>query len=266
MEGTVSMPDAMAGWFVPGPAASAGSAALPRIFCFAYAGGDPRTYLDWQPAVADDAALVAVCPPGKGPRAGESLPGFDELADRASAAIAAAARRDNGPIYLFGHSFGGLLAFEVARRLRDLPALRQLVVSGISAPSLLPSRRIREIAALEGREFAEALGFFGQFPPEVLADEDVLALLLPGLMADFRMAVGYRYRPAPPLDIAVSVMVGRDDPHVGMAEIQPWQQECRTPPTVHLAEGGHFHFDQDPSAVTGLLRAVVQADHHVELI
>lgn len=260
------MSERTAGWFVARPAEQAGSAALPRIFCFAYAGGDPRTYLDWQPELAADARLVAVCPPGKGARAAEPLPGFDELAEAASAAIATAAQRDDGPIYLFGHSFGGLVAFEVARRLRDLPALRQLVVSGISAPSLLPSRRVREIARLEGREFAEALGFFGQFPPEVLADEEVLALLLPGLQADFRMAVGYRYRAAAPLDIAVSILVGRDDPHVGPAEIQPWQQECRTPPTVRWADGGHFYFDQDASAVTGLLRAVVQADNHVELI
>ncbi|TVT61265.1 thioesterase, partial [Amycolatopsis rhizosphaerae] len=183
------------GWFIV-----QGDNRPARVFCFPYAGGNPRTYLGWQPALDADADVVAVCPPGKAHRAHETLPPFDALADAAAAAIAEESRGDQRPIHLFGHSFGGLLAFEVARRLRGLPNLRHLVASGISAPSLLPSRRVRRIAELNGKEFAEALAFFGQFPPDVLADEGVLALLLPGLKADFDLAVGYRYRPAPPLE------------------------------------------------------------------
>ena len=256
---------APAAWFV---SRGTGSPPAPRVFCFPHAGGNPRTFLTWQPELGADAELVAVCPPGRGHRAMERLPAIDELIDGAAAAISAtvAADGDGRPIYLFGHSLGGLIAFEVARRLRGLPALRHLVASGISAPSLLPSQRIRELAALEGKAFAEALGFFGGLPPEILADEDLLDLLLPGLIADFRMAVGYRYRPAAPLAVAVSLITGRDDPHVGPAQLRPWRKECQCPPTYHWADGGHFYFDTQPSAVIDLLRDLVRADEHVELI
>lgn len=237
-----------------------------RVFCFPYAGGDPRAYLSWQPGLDAEAGIVAVCLPGKAHRAHEPLPPFDALADSAAAAIAESARADPRPIHLFGHSFGGLLAFEVARRLRDLPTLRHLVVSGISAPSLLPSRRVREMAKLEGREFPEALAFFGQFPPEAIADEDVLALLLPVLKADFDLAVGYRYRPDRPLEIGVSVIVGREDPHVGEDEVEPWHRECAAPPAHHRADGGHFYFEPDPAPVVDLLASVAGAGRHVEVI
>lgn len=237
-----------------------------RVYCFPHAGGNARTFLDWQPALADDAEIVAVCTPGRASRAGEPLPPFDELAAGAAAAIAAAAAGDPRPIFLFGHSLGGLVAFEVARRLRGLPTLRHLVASGISAPSLLPSPRVRQLAALEGREFAEALGFFGGLPPEVVADEELHDVLLPGVIADFRFAAGYVYRPAPPLEIDVTLVNGRQDPHVGEEQLAPWRQECRRVPSYRWSAGGHFYFDDDPSLLHDLLVEVIRADQHVELI
>ncbi|MDT4993011.1 MAG: hypothetical protein QOH97_2903 [Actinoplanes sp.] len=253
----------MSDWFLT---TGSGSAAPARVFCFPYAGGDPRVYLGWQPHLGGDAEIVGMCPPGRGRRAAERSSSIEELIDGAAAAIAAETDRDARPIYLFGHSLGGLVAFEVARRLRGLPALRHLVASGISAPALLPSRRIRELAALQGRAFAEALRFFGGIPPEVLADQEVLDLLLPGLIAEFRMAVGYCYRAAAPLDVNVSLIVGRDDPHVGPDQLRPWRDECHTRPACHWADGDHFYFDPQPSAVVTLLRDLVRADQYVELI
>jgi surfactin synthase thioesterase subunit len=281
----VSTP-ALSTWFVTreaadrakaaGSAASAGTpaadppadpaAAPARIFCFPHAGGSTRMFLAWQPALAADAQLLAVCRPGREHRAEEPAPSFEQYADGAAAAVRAAAEADGRPIYLFGHSLGALVAFEVARRLADLPQLCHLVASGCSAPSLLPSKRVRETAELRGREFAEAIAFFGGLPPEAVADEDLRELLLPGLIADFRMAVGYRYLAAAPLAIPLSLINGRKDPHVGPEQLEPWRAEARGEPAYHWADGAHFYFEHEPAAATGLLRAVVQADQHVELI
>ncbi len=250
-------------WFVSRPT---GSPAAARVFCFPHAGGHLRTFLGWQAALGADAEIVAVCRPGREHRAQEPAPTIEEYVDGATAAIRAAAAGDDRPVYLFGHSLGALVAFEVTRRLADLPALRHLVASGCSAPSLLPSLRVRDIATLKGKAFAEAIGFFGGLPPEVVADEELHEVLLPGLIADFHLAVGYRYRPAAPLAVPVSLINGAADPHVGAAQLAPWRDEVREPPARHWADGGHFYFEQRPEAVTELLRTVVRADQHVELI
>jgi surfactin synthase thioesterase subunit len=259
------------GWFVTrgGPA----MAEAPRIFCFPHAGGSPRAFLDWQAGLADDAEIVAVCRPGREHRAAEPAPTIDELIDVAATVIAAATRRDGRPYYLFGHSLGALVAFEVCRRLAGpaapevaAPRPRHFVASGCSAPSLLPSPRVRQIAELTGAEFAEAIGFFGGLAPEVIADPELRDLLLPGLIADFGMAVGYRYRPGARLSVPATLVVGRDDPHVKQEQIAPWDAEFSWPPDRVWVDGGHFYFDPDPEVIIGILRSLVLDDQHVELI
>jgi surfactin synthase thioesterase subunit len=250
-----------AGWFIGGDGAPARAA---RIFCFPHAGGSPRAFLDWQPGLAPDAEILAVCRPGREHRAAEPAPTIDELVTGATAAIAACVAADERPFYLFGHSLGALVAFEVCRRL-PVPPL-QFVASGCAAPSLLPSRRVRDIAQLTGAAFAEAVGFFGGLPAEVIADEELRDLLLPGVIADFRMAVGYRYAPGPALRVPATLIVGRDDPHVRAAQVELWAREFARPPDRYWVDGGHFYFDPRPDAAIGILRAVVQADQHVELI
>lgn len=264
-------------WFLSAADAPSWS---PRIFCFPHAGGSPRAFVDWQKDLGDDAEIVAICRPGKEHRAAEPAPTITELVEGAAAAIAAVTRADGRPYSLFGHSLGALIAFEVCHRLVGAAAgpgpaamtdivpapPRHLIASGCSAPSLLPSQRVQDIARLTGQEFAEAVGFFGGLPAEVIADEDLRDLLLPGVIADFRMAVGYRYQARPPLAVAATVVVGNDDPHVRAAQADPWTGEFTWPPEVHWVPGGHFYFEPDPAAITGILRSLVQADQHVELI
>ncbi|WP_405617207.1 thioesterase II family protein [Streptomyces sp. NBC_00076] len=256
-------------WFLRDPASSEREA---RIYCFPHAGGNPRSFLGWQRGLGDDAEIVAVCPPGRGPRYQEpSATDVMELADGVAAAIVATADR---PFVLFGHSFGAVLAFEVARRVGGLPDCRHLVASGCSAPALLPSRRVVETARLKGRAFTEAVGFFGGLPPEVVADEALQELLLPHLKADFRMVAQYAYRPGAPLSVPVTLINGVDDPHVKEAGLEPWARECADEPAQHWVDGGHFYFDGRPDAVTDVLRSLLSADRganppggtHVEVI
>jgi surfactin synthase thioesterase subunit len=252
-----------ADWFV---SAGPGREGAPRVFCFPHAGGSPRAFLDWQAGLGDDAEIVGVCRPGREHRAAEPAPTITELIDGAAAAIAAATAADGRPCYLFGHSLGALVAFEVCRRLSGSAMPRHLVASGCSAPSLLPSQRVRQIATLTGAEFAKAIAFFGGLDPEVIADAEVRDLLLPGLIADFRMAIGYCYRAGLPLAVPATVVVGCNDPHVGQEQAAPWDQEFAWPPEHRRVDGGHFYFAPDPGALISILRSVVVADEHVELI
>ncbi|MFG2622059.1 thioesterase II family protein [Streptomyces sp. NPDC048507] len=254
-------------WFLTsesaaGPdAAAAGPEPAARVYCFPHAGGNPRTFLGWQPALERDARILAVCPPGRGHRFREPAPAsLTELADGAATAIALDATGER-PFLLFGHSFGAALAFEVARRLDGVRGFAHLVASGCSAPRLLPTPRVARAAGLEGRAFAEAVRFFGGLPPEVLEDEAMRELLLPHLKADFRMVAGYRYRHrgAAPLTVPLTLVNGTEDPHVSPAALGPWADECAAAPDRHWVPGGHFYFEDRPTSVTAVLGALARA-------
>ena len=243
---------------------SASSAGHPpaRVVCFAHAGGNARNFVAWQPELLGDAELIAVQPPHP-PDA--RLPLADYISGAATA-VAGLAEADQRPIYLFGHSLGALVAFEVSRRLRHVPVLAQLVVSALAAPVLLPSARVQQLARLDGPEFATELAFFGGMPPEVLAEPELQEVLLPGVRADFVLAAEYRYRADSPLSIPVNVITGVDDPHIGPAQVEPWRDECEAGLTTRWVPGGHFYFQDNPALITDLLRDLVRSDQHVELI
>jgi surfactin synthase thioesterase subunit len=60
--------------------------------------------------------------------------------------------------------------------------------------------------------------------------------------------------------------VGRDDPHVKAEQIRPWDEEFTHPPDRCLVDGGHFYFEPEPAAALSLLRRLIRADQHVEVI
>jgi surfactin synthase thioesterase subunit len=231
---------------------------VPRIYCFGHAGGNPRAFLRWQADLDAPAQLVPVVMPGRAHRFGQPMPGsIEEYADGAAWAISTA---DDRPFYLFGHSLGALVAFEVARRLGGSTDLRHLIASGSAAPSLLPSARAVRTAALEGRAFAEAVGFFGGLPPALIADEEVQRLLLHSVQADFRLVAGYTYTSAPSLRVPISLINGVDDSHVAPERLDPWAAETSLSVSRHWAPGGHFYFEDGLRPVLDLLRDVVTAD------
>lgn len=233
-----------ASWF--GPEAD-GPTAGSRVFCLAHAGGNPRSFLTWQRLVDPSVRIVPVYLPGRAHRMDDPEPGsLTALADAVAEAIST---RDGLPFQLFGHSFGALLAFEVARRLRHVPTLRTLVASGSSAPSRQPSAQVVRAAQVDGREFAEIVGSYGGLPPEILADEELHRLLFPSLKTDVRLIAGYQRRPAPPLMVDVVLVNGHDDPHVSVESLAPWADECVAAPEVRWSEGGHFYFIDRPAAV-----------------
>lgn len=251
-------------WFLADDDPRFGDAPV-QVVCFPHAGGDPVSFVRWQRQFGEAAQLLGVTTPGW---VRSTVADLAALADRAAEAVRSLPSRTT---ILFGHSFGGLIAFEVARRLRARTELTDLIASGCSAPCRMPSARVVRVAQLKGREFAEGVAFFGGLPPEVVAAEELYELLLPRLIADFRMVASFCYRSEPPLQIPVHLVNGVDDPHIRGDALIGWEAESVMPMQQRVTAGGHFYFEPDPSFLLGLIHQVVAtrsdaSSQHVELI
>ena len=224
-----------------------------RLFCFPYAGGAASAYRLWGPALAP---AVEVCPvqlPGRGSRFREAP--FRNAMDLVSAAADALHSMMDVPFALFGHSMGAVVAFELARELRrrSWPAPVLLVVSGRQAPPR-PSPE-PPFGHLPDPEFLrEVRGRYDGIPAEVLAEEELLQLVLPALRADILVLETYPYTQELPLDCPISCFGGGEDRHVSRDGLEAWAGHTRGGFKVRTFPGPHFFIDSAREAVWRALR------------
>ena len=159
------------------------------------------------------------------------------------------------PFALFGHSMGALVVFELTRELRrrrvPLPVL--LAVSGHEAPQRPDPDP--PIAHLPDAEFIRELrARYDGIPEQVLAEQELLQLLLPVLRADVLLMESYVYGDEPALECALSCYGGEQDRHVGREDLEAWREQTRGPFTLRVFPGGHFFIESARDAVLKALR------------
>ncbi|MET8950236.1 thioesterase II family protein [Streptomyces sp. NPDC004393] len=220
-----------------------------RVFCLPYAGGGAGLYRPWVGHSAAGAEFVPVQLPGRENRLMEEPEGdFDALAERLARGIAPW----TGERYaLFGHSMGGLLAYELAHRLNELTSqsAELLAVSACAAPDVeRPEWRIHE---LPREEFVDRLQKLNGTPREVFEDEDLLDLCLPRIRADFSVLASYRYRPRPPLPVPITALAGTRDTQVPTWSVADWRRHTDRGFNLHPVDDDHFFLHRHQQAVIG---------------
>lgn len=229
------------------------ASASASLYCFPFAGGSASYYGSWSAHFGDPVELVPVQLPGRGPRMADPHPAsIGELAAELAGHIAAAPTR---PL-LFGHSMGAILAFEVARSLRErLCPAEYLFVSGRPAPTITQPRT--SISTLPRAELVEVLRRYGAAPQEVLAHDELLDVLLPMLRRDFAMIESYRYAPGQPLDCPVFAWCGTEDPDVTPGLMAGWARESAGAFDLRVRGGGHFFLTAHVAEIAATIRQIV---------
>jgi medium-chain acyl-[acyl-carrier-protein] hydrolase len=209
-----------------------------RLLCFAYAGGGCAAFNGWADQLPADVELSAVRLPGRESRVLQRP--YTDLGTLLPDLVEAVSSYCREPYALFGHSMGALIAYAYARQLcaAGPRGPEHLIVSGRRAPQLAHDRPL--IHDLPDDEFLDRLREFGGTPDELIADQRVMRLLVPGLRADFQLNDSYRHTPGPRLDCPVTAFGGREDRHVDEAGIASWADRTTGPFAMHMLDGGHF--------------------------
>jgi surfactin synthase thioesterase subunit len=245
-----------------------------RLFCFSYAGGNATIYHPWQQAFHPEIEICAVQLPGRGRRLMQPpYTEFTRLVEDLAQVIVQLNGQLNGqlsgqaneperpavlPFAFFGHSLGALLGFEIARYFRHhhLPMPLHLFTSGCNAPQ--QRNPPKGMHLMSDSELIESLRRYNGTPNEILANRELMALVLPTIRADFRMVEEYVYQPAAPLSIPITVLAGRKDEYGSPAQAQAWQHQTQAPCELHWFEGDHFFIHPENAAVRSLLERKLQ--------
>jgi surfactin synthase thioesterase subunit len=210
-----------------------------RLFCLPHAGSGVAAVYGWLRGLPPS---IQVCPlqlPGRENRRQE--PPLNQLPPLIAHLADAIEPLLDVPFALFGHSFGALIAFELALELRrrGRRGCLKLLASARIAPQ--ERRTMPAISGLSESEFlAELEARYNAIPAAILADREMMRLYLPVLRADLEMMEKYIYAPEPPLECPISVFGGTDDPTVTGSQLQEWRSQTSASFNIRLFPGDHF--------------------------
>ncbi|MGD1952481.1 MAG: thioesterase II family protein [Leptolyngbyaceae cyanobacterium] len=214
------------------------STATVRLFCFPYAGGGAWIYRNWGQALPESVEVYSVELPGHGQRLTEEpLTQLDALI----ASLANAMKPYlNKPFACFGHSLGGLIAFELIKYLhRDTQIYPfNFWISATRAPHVSNPNPL--IHTLPDNDLIDEIRRYNGTPAKILENPEFMKLLLPALRADFTILETYSYREHPPLPCPVTAFWGEKDTITSESEVVAWRQHTSNKFSTQGFAGDHF--------------------------
>jgi len=228
------------------------------LVCLPFAGAGSSFFHSWQGRDTDGIEVIAPQLPGRERRIAEEP--FSDVAGATEWLAQDVLRQlgGAGPVLLFGHSLGAVLAYELARRLVPTPGVDvvHLLVSGSPGPA---TARTRTATGLPDDEFLRRVQEFAGYSHTALEDPEMRELILPTLRADVQMHETYRPDTLDPLAVPITSIRGRDDSLVAAAEADEWA--AVTSGDFHRIEvdGGHMYLVTDAGAVVRAARTAAAA-------
>jgi medium-chain acyl-[acyl-carrier-protein] hydrolase len=226
-----------------------------RVFCFPYAGGGPSAFRGWANGIRD-VEFCFVHPPGRENRIREKP--FSDMRLLVEALTTELAGWLDRPYALYGHSLGGVVAFEFARAARQLgwrePS--HLFVSASRAPHL--PARYPKVHHLEDLELlSEVNRRYGGVPLQLMHDPELRQLLVPCLRADLALLETYDYVDAEPLDCQITCFGATGDRMVTEDVLRPWSTHSKRELQLHMVSGGHLFLQSARSTLLDKISAAL---------
>ena len=230
--------------------------AAARLVCLPHAGGSAPFFLPVAAALSPGVDVVAIQYPGRQDRRTERpISDLAVLADRVHAILR---RQPETPVTLFGHSLGGILAFEVTRRLEaDGHGPVRLFASGRRAPS---THRDEKVHLLDDAGILAEVRKMNGTASSVLGDDEMMRAALPALRADYQAAETYSCAPEITVNCPITALTGDHDPKTTVEEAEAWARHTSGSFDLKVFPGGHFFLTDHADQVIKMLDRHFQAD------
>ena len=220
--------------------ANGGDASPLTLYIFPHAGGSATYYVPFAKAFSADIKRVAVQYPGRRDRGLTELESVPELAEDIFTMMAPSAQI-GGRIALFGHSMGGLVAFEVALRFQSAGyPVAALFISSCAAPGHI---RYKELQGSD-REILSLVAQLTDTDPEVLANDEFASTILPTLQSARTIAT-YTRPPEIKVSCPIHAFVGDNDIIVADENMTAWADRTTKEFSIRVFPGDHFYVNHN---------------------
>jgi surfactin synthase thioesterase subunit len=220
-----------------------------RLLVFPAAGAHASTAHSMAAAAPAGWVVWSVQYPGRGPRLREAPAGsVRDITAACLPALLADPVPPAGRTVLFGHSFGAIVAYDLARLMEASghPAAG-LVVAGGSAPGPSPDAAVPGLPDPgSDADLVAFLGRRGGTAAHLLADEELMALAVAALRIDLSLARAYTDEQPGRLSTAILAVGGRSDRAVTATQLTTWRTRTDRWLGLELVDGGHFFHQERP--------------------
>lgn len=231
------------------------------LYCLPYAGGSAVIYSKWRQYLNPEIELRPIELAGRGKRF--SAPLYEDIQDAVEDVFNTIKDEIQENQYiLFGHSMGGLIAYELAQHIRksSTPNPSHVFVSGRSAPHVVRSNE-NKYSQMDSEKFRKEVINLGGTPPEFFDHPELLELFLPILKNDFRIVETYKCNnQVQPLDVNMSVLLGKDD-DLTKNQSESWKEYTNQKCDIIHLEGGHFFINDETMKIAKIINIVSSSIH-----
>lgn len=210
------------------------------LVCIPFAGAGASFFHPWQALVPDEIRLLAIQLPGREWRLAEDP--YRDVATAVGDIFPEVAEELDwgGPVMLFGHSLGAVLAYELARQFCATPGFEVARVFASGSPGPW-TRRSRRATGLSDDEFFDRVSEFAEYSDDTLQNPEVRELILPTLRADVEMHEEYSPGSADPLPVPITAIRGSEDQLVPAESAAEWASATEREFNLVDLPGGHMY-------------------------
>lgn len=220
------------------------------VLVFPHAGGAALAYRGLGMALADAGSDAFVMQyPQRGDRLGHPAP--QTVGALADELFAAGDWAGLGPLRLFGHCMGAVVAFEFARVAeRNGVDVAALWVSASEAPATVAAAPDLPMAQ---QEILAELVDLGGTDPALLEDDDFVELLLMAVRADYAAFNRYSCSSDVAIGADIHAIGGERDHRVSAEMLRHWEIHTSGAFTLSEFDGGHFYVNDHLADVAELV-------------
>lgn len=231
-----------------------------RLICFPYAGGAPTAFHDWSLELPESFEVSAINLPGRARRINE--PARGSIYDMAREILPELLPLLDRPFAFFGHCMGSIIMFEVAQLLEaehGKSPLR-LFAGGSMAPHLYQSSLVYNQPDPKFMDVLKLLDFTNT--RAMLEDDEMRALLMPTLRADFEAVVKYSrdYQHRQPLSCPVTGFAAKRDLFAAPSSMVFWKNYTSASCELSMLDVHHYFVETHKTFLTKHIGARLARD------
>lgn len=222
-----------------------------KLICISYAGGGASFFVNWHKVFEHKLEILPIQLPGHENRIAEPLmTDAKEIAKQIVDELIPYIK--DCEFALFGHSMGGIIAFEVASRLEEKGFFPKLCIE--SSTSIEDYTDFVKSSELNDDDFMERVFEYGAIDSdsEILGFDEFKEIFLKILRADFNIVETYEYD-GRVLSCPILALCGNSDVRETIENMHSWDSYTNQEVRYYEFAGDHFYINKNLKKMANII-------------